>query len=78
MRKSNFIFRLSAGLLLLSAGISRAQVANAPGMDVYDGFETTGLSKAWDTSRFVPGAVEMQTNNFRSGPQRGKNYASRP
>jgi hypothetical protein len=67
MPKSNSIFRLAAGLLLLSAGISRAQVANALGLDVYDGFETTSLSKVWDTSRFVPGAVEMQTNIFRAG-----------
>jgi hypothetical protein len=67
MPKTNFIFRLVAGFLLLSAGISRAQVANAPGIDVYDGFETTDLNKVWDTSRFVPGAVEMQTNIFRAG-----------
>jgi hypothetical protein len=67
MRKSNFIFRLAAGLLLLSAGISRAQVANAPDLEVYDGFETAGLSKVWDTDRFVPGAVEMQTNIVRAG-----------
>ena len=67
MLKLNSTFRLAAGLLLLSTGISRAQVATAPGMDVYDGFETASLSKAWDTSRFVPGAVEMQTNVFRAG-----------
>jgi hypothetical protein len=36
-------------------------------MDVHDGFETTGLSKVWDTDRFTPGAVEMQTNIFRAG-----------
>ncbi len=67
MPKTNFIFRLVAGFLLLSAGISRAQVANAPGIDVYDGFETATLSQVWDTSRFVPGAVEMQTNIVRAG-----------
>jgi hypothetical protein len=57
------------GCLLLSGGISRAQVTNAtaPAIDVYDGFEAAGLSKVWDTSRFVPGAVEMQTNIFRAG-----------
>src|ERR1039458_5129600 len=38
-----------------------------PSLDVYDGFETTGLSKIWDTDRFVPGAVQMQTNIFRAG-----------
>jgi tetratricopeptide (TPR) repeat protein len=67
MSKLNFIFRSVAGLLLLSASISRAQVTNTPSIDVYDGFETTDLSKVWDTDRFVPGAVEMQTNIFRAG-----------
>ena len=67
MPKMNSIFRLVAGLLLLAAGISRAQVVNAPGLDVHDDFETADLSKAWDTSRSVPGAVEMQTNIFRAG-----------
>jgi len=67
MPKLNSIFGLAAGLLLLSAGISRAQVANTPGLDVYDGFETSSLSKVWDTDRFVPGAVEMQTNIVRAG-----------
>jgi len=66
MPKKNFIFGLLISFLLLSAGISRAQVANALGLDVYDGFETTSLSKVWDTDRFVPGAVEMQTNIFRA------------
>ena len=57
------------GWALLSGGISRAQVASAtaPAMDVYDGFETAGLSKVWDTDRFEPGAVQMQTNIFRAG-----------
>jgi hypothetical protein len=49
------------GWSLLSGVISRAQVTNAttPAIDVYDGFEAAGLSKVWDTSRFVPGAVQM-------------------
>ena len=67
MPKMIFAFRWAAGLLLLSAGIARAQTTNAPGLEVYDGFETAGLSKVWDTDRFVPGAVEMQTNLFRAG-----------
>jgi hypothetical protein len=39
------------GWALLSGVISRAQVTNAtaPAIDVYDGFETTSLSKVWDT-----------------------------
>ncbi|HEX7470482.1 MAG TPA: heparin lyase I family protein, partial [Verrucomicrobiae bacterium] len=66
MPKKNFIFGLLISFLLLSAGISRAQVTNAPGIDVYDGFETSDLSKVWDNDRFVPGAVQMQTNIFRA------------
>jgi len=58
-----------AGCLLLSGGISRAQVTNATttAINVYDGFETANLSKVWSTDRFVPGAVEMQTNIVRAG-----------
>jgi hypothetical protein len=57
------------GWALLSGGILCAQVTNAtaPAIDVYDGFETAGLSKLWSTDRFEPGAVEMQTNIFRAG-----------
>jgi hypothetical protein len=69
MPKLNSIFGLVTGLSLLSTGVSRAHETNAStrAMDVYDGFETTRLSKVWDTDRFVPGAVEMQTNIFRAG-----------
>jgi hypothetical protein len=67
MPETNFIFKSLISLLLLSIGISRAQVTKAAGLDVYDGFETTSLSKLWDTDRFVPGAVQMQTNIFRAG-----------
>jgi Polysaccharide lyase len=57
------------GCLLLSGGAAPAQETNAfaPGIDVYDGFEAADLSKVWDTSRFDPGTVEMQTNIFRAG-----------
>ena len=58
-----------AGCLLLSGGAAPAQETNAstPAINVYDGFETAGLSKVWDTDRFEPGAVQMQTNIFRAG-----------
>jgi hypothetical protein len=36
-------------------------------IDVYDGFESPTLSKAWSTERFLPGAVEMQAAVVRSG-----------
>lgn len=46
-----------------------AQQTKAPesAMDVYDGFETPALSNIWETARFVPGAVEMQTEIARTG-----------
>jgi hypothetical protein len=41
-------------------------------IDVYDGFEGSKLSGVWDTSRFEPGAVEIQTNIFRTGNSAAK------
>jgi len=67
MAKMNSLLRWGVGLWLFSAGISYAQGTNAQGLDVYDGFETTQLSKVWDTDRFEAGAVEMQTNVFHAG-----------
>ncbi len=60
MNKLLFIIPV-AGFSILLANNSSAQI------DVYDGFETPSLSKIWDTDRFVPGAVEMQTNIVRAG-----------
>lgn len=34
---------------------------------VYDGFETPGLSKHWETKRFLPGAVQIQSSVVRVG-----------
>lgn len=57
------------GCTLLAFGVFFAQVPNAvdPARDVYEGFETTTLSKIWDTSRFVPGGVTMQSDIVRAG-----------
>jgi hypothetical protein len=60
MKKPFFIIQV-AGLSILPAYNSSAQI------DIYDGFESPALSKIWDTDRFVPGAVEMQTNIVRAG-----------
>jgi len=70
MLKLNFVFILLIGLS--SSTLCRAQVTNAPDIDVYDGFEMTGLSKLWETSRFESGAVEMQTNIVRAGRSAAK------
>src|ERR1017187_7726567 len=66
MSKLTSIFPLVVSLSLLFVGTSPAEDTTAP-LDVYDGFETSNLSKLWDTDRFAPGAVEMQTNVFRVG-----------
>jgi hypothetical protein len=34
---------------------------------VYDGFETPGLSRHWETKRFLPGAVQIQASVVRAG-----------
>ena len=65
--KLNSIILPVVGVLLLVAGIWFAIPASVPALDVYDGFETPGLGKLWDTDRFVPGAVTMQTNIVRAG-----------
>ena len=65
----NLIFGLVVGLSLSATVVAQAQTtkASAPAVDVYDGFETARLSKVWDTDRFAPGAVTMQTNIVRAG-----------
>ena len=62
-------------ILLTAAGVAPAgghaqQAAAAPGdmyVGMYDGFETPALSDLWETSRFAPGAVEMQSDVVRAG-----------
>ena len=56
-------------LIFLPAGPEAGSIRN---IDVYDDFETAKLSKVWETSRFVPGAVEMQTNIVRAGRRAAK------
>jgi hypothetical protein len=36
-------------------------------VNVYDGFEAASLSKVWTTTKFVPGAVEIQAETVRAG-----------
>src|SRR5271154_6546812 len=36
-------------------------------IDIYDGFESPTLSDLWETSRFEPGAVTLQSNIVRKG-----------
>jgi hypothetical protein len=44
----------------------RAQSSPAP-VNVYDGFEGPTLSDLWESSRFAPGAVEIQSSIVRAG-----------
>jgi hypothetical protein len=77
MRSSKLVFRgrvisLAAGFAIIAFAVAatpaggRAQQPAAP-IDVYDGFETPILSNLWETSRFAPGAVEMQSDVVRAG-----------
>ena len=68
MRKLTVIASVVTGLLVLAAGAAHAQNANpVASSDVYDGFETPELSPVWDTSKFEPGAVTMQSDIVRAG-----------
>jgi hypothetical protein len=63
-----FFVVLFGATILLHGQTPSGIPANTPApINVYDGFETPALSKLWETSRFVPGAVEMQTSIFRLG-----------
>jgi hypothetical protein len=51
-----------------------SQTPNAPStpaaqIEVYDGFEQPQLSNLWETSRFVPGTVVMESHIVRAGHQ---------
>ena len=50
----------------LLANVAQAN-AETPTLDVYDGFETAKLGPLWDTDRFAPGAVTMQSEVVRAG-----------
>ena len=69
MPKLNFSFFVAASLAFLPVSTSNGQSSgsSAKGVDVYDGFETSKLSRLWESERFEPGAVMMQTNIVRTG-----------
>jgi hypothetical protein len=53
-------------------GQQGVEAATAPanfynGSEVHDGFETPKLGDLWETSRFSPGAVEMESDVVRAG-----------
>jgi len=65
-RQGNLIFGVVV-ILLAAMRLSLAQNAPAMPIDVYDGFETPELSGVWIHDRFEPGAMEIETNLFRTG-----------
>jgi hypothetical protein len=81
VRRSTPVASLAAGLLALWATLSPAQdpkPATPPTPDeVYDGFEAPQLSPVWDTTKFDPGAVTLQSDVVRAG-QRAARIVLRP
>src|ERR1700687_2367188 len=69
MRKAILASSFVASSLLLITVIRYTRLENTPvsHVDVFDGFETSELSKIWDTSRFARGAVTMQSEIVRGG-----------
>ena len=61
-----FVLFVVAMTVALAGGRAQQPAAAAP-IEVYDGFETPALSDLWETSRFTPGAVEMQSDVVRAG-----------
>src|ERR1039458_7146324 len=60
-----FIFLLIELTALLLSSCSRFKLIST--LPVYDGFENSNLSNIWDTDKFVPGDVEIQSKIVRSG-----------
>jgi hypothetical protein len=63
------ILKITALILvvLLAPSLAPTTQRNAPHTLVYDGFESPDLSQEWETSRFVPGAVAIETHTVRAG-----------
>jgi hypothetical protein len=68
MRRPTLLASAAVGLLTLLATLSPAQDPKpATPDDVYDGFEAPELSPVWDTNKFDPGAVTLQSDVVRAG-----------
>ena len=60
-----FIFLFIAQTAFLLSSCSRFKLIST--LPVYDGFENSNRSNIWDTDKFVPGDVEIQSKIVRSG-----------
>ena len=69
MLQLSFVLVVAGGVLWQNSAPAQEAESAAfmPTIDRYDGFETPTLSKLWETDRFTPGAVAMQTNIVRAG-----------
>jgi hypothetical protein len=56
----------AGSLSALCTILALAQSPPAP-LNIYDGFESPTLSSLWETSRFTPGAVQIQSAIVRAG-----------
>jgi Polysaccharide lyase len=61
MMTNKVVVTLFAGILVVVGWICQRNAA------VYDGFEKSSLGGYWETRRFVPGAVEIQSSVVRAG-----------
>jgi Polysaccharide lyase len=61
------LIRLIAELLIPLSAVAAIAQAPHPPISVYDGFESPALSSLWETDRFTPGSVQMQSNFVRAG-----------
>ena len=56
-----------ARITLILCVLSFSACHSGRSVNVYDGFETASLGKLWETTKFVPGAVEIQAGTVRAG-----------
>jgi hypothetical protein len=66
VRYSNRIFGFAWLLIFLPIRAAIAQAPHTP-TNVYDGFESSALGNFWETGRFAPGAVEIESDHVRAG-----------
>jgi hypothetical protein len=53
--------------IVLSVVVAQKQAQTVAPINVYDGFDGPVLGNLWETTRFAPGAVEMQSTFARAG-----------
>lgn len=67
--KESLVFALS--LTMFPACTTHSQTLR-PESEIYDGFEARDLSDIWNTSKFEPGAVVIQSEMVRAGKSAAK------